>query len=92
MKRIKTARLLAGLLCWLMSMQLFVGAVDYHDTGALPADRREALVLLYDLNIMRGSGGQFRPDDELTRQEMFRVMYSIMVGGEDVYKRQPLSC
>lgn len=82
MKRIKTARLLAGLLCWLMSMQLFVGAVDYHDTGALPADRREALVLLYDLNIMRGSGGQFRPDDELTRQEMFRVMYSIMVGGE----------
>ena len=82
MKQSKTVRRTAWLLFFLICLQSFAGAVAYGDTDTLPEDRQQALSMMYELNIMRGSDGQFRPNDYLTRQEMFRIMYSISVGGE----------
>jgi len=36
-----------------------------------------AIECMYNLDIMRGDEGGFRPDDYLTRQEMFAIMYRL---------------
>lgn len=54
----------------------------YSDDAAVASHARQAVTLMYDLDVMRGDGNSFRPDDLLTREEMFRIMFSLTsVGG-----------
>ncbi|MBR6740004.1 MAG: S-layer homology domain-containing protein [Clostridia bacterium] len=70
---------LAAALCIILSVS---AAGAYSDKDKISPSAAEAVELMYDLDIMRGDGVNFRPNANITREEMFRVVYSLTsVGG-----------
>ena len=70
---------LAAALCIILSVS---AAGEYSDKDKISPSAAEAVELMYDLDIMRGDGINFRPNANITREEMFRVVYSLTsVGG-----------
>ncbi len=84
MKRTILRRTLCVLLVVLCLAQTAVGAfaASYTDVQTLTEKDRQILADLYDLNIMQGNGDDFRPNDFLTREELFRIAWAIAQGGD----------
>lgn len=83
MKQTIFRRCLLGLLAWVCLLQTTIGAFydPYTDTDMLTKAEREVVTLVGDLGLMHGDGTSFRPHDAITREELFRVVYAISVGG-----------
>ncbi|MBE6953131.1 MAG: S-layer homology domain-containing protein [Ruminococcaceae bacterium] len=84
MKRTLFRRLLLFVLALVCLTQLAIGvfAAGEGAPEVLTEAECEVIQTVGDLNIMRGDGTSFRPNDPITREELFRVVYSIAVGGE----------
>lgn len=75
----RRVRLLAWMLALTFLLPFSAGALqDVADCNPLT----DACKTVIDLNIMSKNGEDFRADANLTRQEMFRILYSVSVGGE----------
>lgn len=85
MKRTILRRSLLLVLVLASLLQTTIGAFYPYDTEneSLTEEDLEVITLMADLNIMHGDGLSFRPHDTITREEMFRVIYAISVGGSN---------
>ena len=83
----KFSKLLAMVLAVSMVLTMFVGA--YNDAADIDEDKAEAVATVYNYGIMMGNDkGEFNPKDNLTRDEMAKILYvlkSIDQSAKSVY-------
>ncbi len=70
----KFAKLLAMVLAVSMVLTMFVGA--YTDAADIDEDKADAVAAVYNYGIMMGNDkGEFNPQDNLTRDEMAKILF-----------------
>lgn len=85
MSKIKKLIALTLALAMILSVSAFAGyKVDtYADAAKIDVDCKDAVELLYALDIMVGDGKNFNPQSAVTRAEMAKMIYVILNYGKD---------
>ena len=81
-------KLLALTLALAMVLSVSVFAANYSedvyaDAADIHEDCKDAVELMYALEIMQGTGANFEPNAPITRAQMAKIIYVIMNGGKD---------
>ena len=86
MSTLKKLLALTLALAMVLSVSVFAGNYSddtYADAAQIHDDCKDAVEVMYALDIMVGDGTNFKPEQAIARKEMAKIIYVIMNGGKD---------
>ena len=86
MSTLKKLLALTLALAMVLSVSVFAGNYSddtYADAAQINDDCKDAVEVMYALDIMVGDGTNFKPEQAIARKEMAKIIYVIMNGGKD---------